>query len=204
MGHTYGHRDVWQMTDHWHDVLDSEGARSMEHPRALMESRPAAGRQPVQTLIGGSGGLFACPLILLCTFMESSGVIKFHTERDQYSKDAREYRLLRMHRAITGPDGNYALVYLPHCDTAVDINADTLSGDTIHAWWHNPRDGYTYNHEGDQILSKPFMTFPRRHMTQSFNPPGSMREHDWVRVLDDAARNYPPPGQPRHQKNVYS
>ena len=67
LGHTYGCHPVWQMMDQgrqpitgtrhsWHEVLDLPGAFQMMHVRALMESRPMAGRVPDQSLIEGDPG----------------------------------------------------------------------------------------------------------------------------------------------------
>ncbi|MBK8161648.1 MAG: DUF4038 domain-containing protein [Gammaproteobacteria bacterium] len=56
MGHTYGHSEIWQPSNGWRNALDSEGSRSMGHLRALMESRPAIGREPYQTLVEHRGG----------------------------------------------------------------------------------------------------------------------------------------------------
>jgi len=61
-GHSYGHVAVFQMWKPqfkawdgarmlWRDALGAEGAGDMRHLRALMESRPVAGRVPDQSLV---------------------------------------------------------------------------------------------------------------------------------------------------------
>ena len=54
------------------------------------------------------------------------------------------------------------------------------------AWWFDPRYGRAYfAHTGVGTA------------IQVFTPPSSGRGCDWVLVLDDAAKGYPPPGEAR-------
>ena len=71
-GHTYGHHSIWSMTREpadyfimdWKQALLRPGAAQMRHARTLMESRPARGRVPDQTLLAdnyeGANHLRAC------------------------------------------------------------------------------------------------------------------------------------------------
>jgi hypothetical protein len=65
----------------------------------------------------------------------------------------------------------------------VDRIYEKLSGTTIKAYWYDPRLG-TATHIED---------FPKSEGRQ-FTPPSSGPGNDWVLVLDDAAKNFPPPG----------
>jgi Protein of unknown function (DUF4038)/Putative collagen-binding domain of a collagenase len=77
----------------------------------------------------------------------------------------------------------YAFVYLPAGDK-VNVRLGKISGEEVMAWWFNPRTG----------ASKVIGTFPNRG-TRRFDPPEPpARGHDWVLVLDDAARQYKAPG----------
>jgi len=53
----------------------------------------------------------------------------------------------------------------------------------VKAWWFNPRDGG----------ATPIGEFPNSG-EREFAPPGAGEFLDWVLVLDDASKGYPPPG----------
>ena len=84
-------------------------------------------------------------------------------------------------QATRDAEGRYAFVYAP---SRVPFTVDTgaLSGATLAAWWYDPRTG--------QAAAGGRFT---RVRTLRFTPP-SGEGVDWVLVLDDAARNFPPPG----------
>jgi hypothetical protein len=84
-------------------------------------------------------------------------------------------------RATRDAAGSYALLYLPSCKP-VTVNLDALSGETLNVHWFDPRSGQ----------ARPAGQVPRQGQLR-FAPPQVWP--DWVLVLDDAARKYPPPGQ---------
>ena len=58
------------------------------------------------------------------------------------------------------------------------------------AWWFNPRDGSGH---GDRHV--------REHRRARIHvSPTSGEMIDWVLVLDDASKNYPPPGTRKNNK----
>ena len=78
--------------------------------------------------------------------------------------------------------GTYAFVYAP-AGRPFDVRMDAIAGRVVKAWWFNPRTGEataigTFDHAG----------------TRTFTPPDRGEMIDWVLVLDDASKNYPPPG----------
>ncbi|HEY9635309.1 MAG TPA: glycoside hydrolase family 140 protein [Coleofasciculaceae cyanobacterium] len=86
------------------------------------------------------------------------------------------------HVRATQGDG-YGFVYLP-TGKKVTVRLEKISGNPVKSWWFNPR-------TGEALL---IGTFPNSR-TREFVPPGeSGRGNDWVLVLDDAAKNFPPPG----------
>jgi Protein of unknown function (DUF4038)/Putative collagen-binding domain of a collagenase len=85
--------------------------------------------------------------------------------------------------AMRASDGSYAFLYIQH-DRPVTVKVGQLSGTTLSAWWYDPRTGKA-THLQD------FPTTATRQFTPPADPPGG----DWVLVLDDAAKDYPPPGQ---------
>lgn len=79
--------------------------------------------------------------------------------------------------------GSYAFIYAP-VGRSFKVHMDRFSGAQLTAWWFNPRTGVAtrigpFDNRGEREFSPP--------------DPGEMT--DWVLVLDDAAKNYPPPGQ---------
>ena len=70
-----------------------------------------------------------------------------------------------------------------------------ISGSVANAWWYNPRDGLTYDQNGD-VSMESFGEYScsSGDETQSFDPPGSGELDDWVLVLDDQAAGFDVPG----------
>jgi len=90
-------------------------------------------------------------------------------------------------QATRGSDGSYAFVYIA-AGTPVTIRTEKFSGRRLKAWWFDPRNG----------TSREIGTFARPK-TRLFTPPSSGKGNDWVLVLDDAAKNFPPPGSAVHE-----
>lgn len=84
-------------------------------------------------------------------------------------------------QAIRG--NGYALVYTA-AGREVRVRGGRLPGNRTVASWYNPRTGQT----------QPIRTVTREG-EPSFKPPSQGRGHDWVLILDDAARGYPAPGR---------
>ena len=78
--------------------------------------------------------------------------------------------------------GSYAFVYTP-LGQPVTVDLEKLSGEKIKAWWYDPRHG-----TADEIG-----VFDKKSNRQ-FNPPIHGKGNDWVLVLDDVSKNFPPPG----------
>lgn len=89
-----------------------------------------------------------------------------------------------LHARATSGDG-YAFIYASagHTFTA---NINEIASGNVIAWWYDPRTG-----KADHIGS----INGRETTRKKFTPPGSPRRgNDWILVLDDAQKNYPPPG----------
>jgi hypothetical protein len=87
--------------------------------------------------------------------------------------------------ATRARDGSYAMIYSAG-GKPFGVRLDRLSGSKIVAHWFDPRTG-----EASRVAEYPSTA------DKNFTPPESGDEKDWVLVLDDAGRNFPPPGQPR-------
>lgn len=163
-GHTYGHHSIWQMWQPdrrpingplmpWYEALNQPGAEQMQYGRWLMESRPMLSRIPDDTIIVTDR---------VPTSVPGAGRYRFVGTRDR--------------------SGSYAMVYAPVGRTFA-VHMDRISGETVKAWWYNPRNG-TATAAGE---------FENRG-ERDFTPPDRGEFLDWVLVLDDASRGYPPPG----------
>ena len=74
------------------------------------------------------------------------------------------------------------MVYAPVGRT-FHVHLDKLQGPRIKAWWFNPR-------TGEATAIGEFANTGER----TFTPPDPGEMLDWVLVLDDTTKNYPPPG----------
>jgi hypothetical protein len=147
------------------EALQRPAGSQMQYLRALIESRPMLTRIPDQWVIVND------PLST--------------TERIQ---------------ATRASDGSYIFVYTstgrPVRVRLRDKIYDVLSGKSYKAWWYDPRNGtatligeYPRTEAGDRESD-----VHRGDISREFTPPSSGPGNDWVLVLDDAARNFPPPG----------
>jgi hypothetical protein len=87
-------------------------------------------------------------------------------------------------RASRGRD--HAMVYLP-TGREVVIKMGIIPGEMVRAWWFNPRDGRA------SLIG----TFPNNGFQKFAGAGEPAVGNDWVLVLEDAAHDYPPPGQVR-------
>jgi hypothetical protein len=147
------------------EALQRPAGSQMQYLRALIESRPMLTRVPDQWLIVND------PLST--------------TDRIQ---------------ACRSSDGSYIFVYTasgkPVRVRLRDKIFDKLSGKAYKAWWYDPRQG----------TATPIGQFPRTEpgdrpadvrrgdISREFTPPSSGPGNDWILVLDDVDRNFPPPG----------
>ncbi len=86
--------------------------------------------------------------------------------------------------AAAAADGSYAMVYNP---TGIPffVSLDVLSGDIYQAWWFNPREG---SHTEVGVVGD--------RGRRLFVAPTFGEGADWVLVLDEVGRSFPPPGAP--------
>lgn len=164
-GHTYGHHSVWQM---WTAKRPPINNPLMPWDEAI-EAPGAAQMQHGRKLIESRPSLTRIP--------DDSVIV---TDRVPTSvPGSGRYRFC----ATRDTDGTYAMVYAP-CGRAFRVKMDTIRGPKVKAWWFDPRTG-----EARSIGEYP------NAGEREFTPPAPGEELDWVLVLDDAAKGYPPPGQ---------
>jgi hypothetical protein len=166
-GHTYGHHSVWQM---WTPARREINRPLMPWSEAI--AQPGAGQmQHGRRLMESRPFLTRVPddAVIVTGRVASSvpGTGRYHF------------------CATRDTDGTYAMVYAP-VGRSFKVRLDKIAGPRVKAWWFNPRDGTA------QAIGE-FANSGERE----FSPPAPGEFLDWVLVLDDAAKNYPPPGQPR-------
>jgi len=76
--------------------------------------------------------------------------------------------------------GSYAMIYIPQLQP-VTVDVSAISGKRKQAWWYDPRSG----------RATPIKISGRSVIR--FTPPESGA--DWVLVIDDAGKNFAPPGK---------
>ncbi len=76
---------------------------------------------------------------------------------------------------------SYAMIY---ARTSFTVNMGRISGATVTAYWYDPR-------TGANTLIGDFANTG----TRAFTPPSTGVNNDWVLVLDDKSKAYPPPGE---------
>ena len=65
------------------------------------------------------------------------------------------------------------------CARAFTVNPGAISGETLHLWWLNPRDGSNTDLD---VMSKPAFI--------EVVPPFEGEDLDWVFVIEDATRQF--------------
>jgi hypothetical protein len=164
-GHTYGHHSVWQMWATNHQPINNP----------LMPWHEAIQQPGAAQMQHGKRLILSRPYF---TRIPDDDVIV--TDRVATSvPGAGRYRFV----ATRDSAGSYAMVYAP-LGRAFKVRMNKITGPTVRAWWFNPRTG----------AAQRIGEFPNTG-ERTFVPPDAGEVLDWVLVLDDAAKNYPPPGQ---------
>jgi hypothetical protein len=165
-GHTYGHHSVWQM---W-----QPGRTPINNP--LLPWHEAIDQPGADQMQFGRRLIESRPFL---TRVPDDSIIG--TDRVPTSvPGAGRYRFV----ATRDAEGTYAMVYAP-IGRRFSVRMDIITGRKVNAWWFDPRNG-----KAERIGE-----FPSSG-TRAFTPPDKGELLDWVLVLDDASRRYPPPGRP--------
>ncbi len=164
-GHTYGHHSVWQM---WSPGRNPINNPLMPWSQAI--DQPGAGQmQFARRLLESRPFLTRVP--------DDSVIV---TDRVPTSvPGAGRYHF----SATRDSEGSFAMVYAP-VGRPFTVRMDKISGARVVAWWFNPRNG-----EATRIGSY------EDKGQREFIPPDPGEMLDWVLVLDDASRSFPPPGK---------
>lgn len=163
-GHTYGHHSVWQM---WTPQRKPVNHPLMPWYEAIAQPG-AAQMQHARRLLESRPFLTRIP--------DDSLIVTGSVPTAM--PGAGRYRFV----ATRDSEGSYAMVYAP-AGRPFRVRLEKLSGARVTAWWFNPRTGQStrigeFEKQGER----------------EFVPPEPGEASDWVLVLDDASRSFPPPG----------
>ncbi len=163
-GHTYGNHAVWQM---WAPGRSPVNNPLMPWFQAI--DQPGAGQmQFARRLLESRPFLTRIP--------DDSVIV---TDRVPTAvPGAGRYRFV----ATRDSAGSYAMVYAP-VGRKFSVHMNKVTGPKVKAWWFNPRNGEA------TVIGE----FPNTG-AREFVPPDLGEMLDWVLVLDDAAKNFGPPG----------
>jgi hypothetical protein len=165
-GHTYGHHSVWQM---WTLAREPVNNPLMPWTEAI-EQPGAAQMQHARALLESRPFLTRIP----ADDVIAEGRVPTSVP------GAGRYRFVATRDAA----GTYAMVYAP-VGRPFTVRMGAVTGRRVRAWWFDPRNG----------RASSIGTLPASG-EHEFTPPDRGEMLDWVLVLDDDARNYPPPGSP--------
>ncbi|MBK9317307.1 MAG: glycoside hydrolase family 140 protein [Acidobacteria bacterium] len=164
-GHTYGHHSVWQM---WQPGRDPKNNPLMPWFEAI-DQHGAAQMQHGRRLIESRPFLTRIP--------DNSVIVTADPPSSVPGAGAKRYVATR------DSAGSYAMVYVPTGRPFL-VSLGKISGGNVRVWWFNPRNGKA-------VL---FGEFPKTG-ERMFTSPDPGENLDWVLVLDDASKQFPPPGQ---------
>ena len=164
LGHTYGHHSVWQF---WTPQREPVNAPLISWTDAI-DQPGAAQTQHARHLLESRPFLTRIP--------DDSVIVESKIRTAMPGAGTRHFAATR------DETGSYAMVYAP-VGRAFKVRMDKITGAKVKAWWFNPRDGSAaaigeFENTGER----------------EFTPPTPGEALDWVLVLDDAVKNFPPPG----------
>ncbi len=165
-GHTYGHHSVWQM---WAPGRQPVNQPLLPWTEALLQPGAAQMRH-------GRALIESRPFLERVPDDEIVVVDRVPTS----VPGAGRYRFVGTRDVA----GTFAMVYAP-VGRPFRVRMEVIRGPKVRAWWFNPRDG-----SSQRLGRGPFPNTGERE----FIPPSPGEMLDWVLVLDDAAKGYPPPG----------
>ena len=164
-GHTYGNHSIWQM-----NAPDKPGVNGpLNYWYDALDKPGASQMRHARALLESRPFLTRVP--------DNSLVVPASVPLSVPGSGTRFISATR------SEDGSYAMVYVP-ASRSFTVSLEKLSGKTLKAWWFDPRTG----------AAKAIGEFPKAG-AREFTPPDPGENLDWILVLDDAAKRFPPPGQ---------
>jgi hypothetical protein len=164
-GHTYGHHSVWQMWKPKHAPVNGP----------LMPWKKALDQLGAAQMQHGKNLMLSRPF--LTRIPDDSVIVPAEVKTSVPGAGSRRFVATR------DSDGAYAMIYAP-LGVPFSVRMDAIKGAKVKASWFNPR-------TGEATAIGEF----ENSGTRSFTPPDKGELLDWILVLDDASKSYPPPGK---------
>jgi hypothetical protein len=163
-GHTYGHHSVWQL---W-----TPDRKPVNNP--LLPWTEAIDQPGAQHMQHGRALMESRPF--LTRVPDPSAIVPAAVPTSVPGAGRHAFVATR------DSEGSYAMVYAPVGRTFA-VRMNVIRGPRVKAWWFDPRSGQataigTFANTGER----------------AFTPPDRGELLDWVLVLDDEAKRFPPPG----------
>jgi hypothetical protein len=164
-GHSYGHHSVWQ----FHTAARGEGVNKPINDWFEAIDSPGSWQiRHARALLGSRPFLTRVPDTLLRVPAAVPTAVPGAGTK--------------FINATSSATRDYAFVYSATA-RPYTLDARLLSGDCQHFWWFNPRDGSHID-----------LGTHRRSTFLDVVPPFRGEDIDWILVIDDVTRDFPPPG----------
>jgi hypothetical protein len=173
-GITYGANSIWQMYNGKNNILNAH--------RTWKESLDLPGSyqmRHLKNLIESRPFLSRIPDQSI--LVKNKGFIEFADAGSHHMQATRDGTMGKK-------DATYIMVYTP-LGRGIRVNTSVINNSKLEAWWYDPRNGvalFVGEFENKGVFEAPWSSLPWH------NGAGP----DWVLIVDDASKNYPPPGQP--------
>jgi len=175
-GFTYGHNSIWQMYDG-----DKTPLFLADLPwKEAMEAPGGSQMQVLKNLMLSRPFLARIPDQSILVPEASHGVDHLQATRDGTPGEK---------------DATYIMVYFPFMTHKYKIKTDVISASELRSWWYDPRTGASFAYGETDNTGSFEMPWGCNINTNDGGP-------DWILVIDDRSKNYPPPGVPLRSVNV--
>ena len=174
-GYTYGHNSIWQMYSNDRTPL----FRAEMTWKEAMEAPGSSQMHHLKNLMLSRPFLSRIPDQSILNPSASRNVDHLQATRDG-TPDKK--------------DATYIMVYFPYMTHKYKVKTNAIAASKLRVWWFDPRTGVSFPYgeiDNSGIFEIPWGS---NINTNNGGP-------DWVLVIDDGAKKYPPPGIPIPQKS---
>ncbi len=169
-GFTYGHNSIWQMYSNDRTPLFGAGITWKE----AMEAPGSYQMRYLKNLMLSRPFFSRIPDQSLFVPEASQGVDHLQATRDGTPGKK---------------DATYIMVYFPFMTHKYKVITNVIAASKLRVWWFDPRTGASFPY-GEMDNSGIFEIPWGSNLNNNNGGP------DWVLVIDDGSKNYPPPGIP--------
>ena len=169
-GYTYGHNSIWQMYDRDRDPViwaDLTWKEAMEAPGSYQ-------MRHLKNLMLSRPFLSRIP--------DQSVINPEVSQRADHLQATRD--------GTPGEnDASYIMVYFPFMTHMYKVKTDVIAASKLSIWWYDPRTGASFPY-GEIDNTGTYEIAWGSNLNNNRGGP------DWVLIIDDGTKHYPPPGEP--------